>query len=497
MYVKKFEGDTLEETLNSIKFDLGPDAIILKTVNHKGLKSAFKKKKFEITAAISETSYIKKAKVDSVLSTDEKEKFYNSNAGHVSKMIGQFNGESKMSSSNGYGNMGLNKVVTTIKNNSSQVLTDVVSKTKNSLDEFLSSDSFSDNEPAVNQSRASRSPAVDEEHSLDELYVSSMDPIEEVDAKADYNKIIQEALLNQSSSTSPAVESSLKNQQHKIDMLEQKLFELTQSISLTKNQDDTSSVLYHLRKLLRSLSIDEKIIRTIIKKASFEFSKEDMNDEDLLFEFALREINGKIKTALPLFSSQEVGDGSVFTVLVSDVASGQTSMALRLAALCPDSLVISYCTNSQTLEKNKFTCQMLEIDVQEASSISEVLSMARKASEAKKKVFIDYKSNKSNADETKQFVDSMNRSFKNVEVLITLNAIHDEMVNRRNISKYQDFSAGVIISNVDQCLNFGALVNIHFMNLNLPFKFFGTGSVVPDDIESATSERIMSGLFQF
>jgi flagellar biosynthesis GTPase FlhF len=31
----------------------------------------------------------------------------------------------------------------------------------------------------------------------------------------------------------------------------------------------------------------------------------------------------------------------------------------------------------------------------------------------------------------------------------------------------------------------------------LPLKFFGTGPVVPDDIEAATAERLMAGLFQF
>ena len=43
MYVKKFESETLDEVLRDIKKELGPDAIILKTVTNKGLKGAFKK----------------------------------------------------------------------------------------------------------------------------------------------------------------------------------------------------------------------------------------------------------------------------------------------------------------------------------------------------------------------------------------------------------------------------------------------------------------------
>ena len=67
MYVQKFEGETLDEALKQVKSQLGPDAIILKTVTNKGLKGAFKKSKIEITAAISESSYTKKARVDHVL----------------------------------------------------------------------------------------------------------------------------------------------------------------------------------------------------------------------------------------------------------------------------------------------------------------------------------------------------------------------------------------------------------------------------------------------
>ena len=63
MYVRKFEAESLEDALKAIKKELGPDAIILKTVTNKGLKGAFKKKRIEITAAISEKSYTKKQKL--------------------------------------------------------------------------------------------------------------------------------------------------------------------------------------------------------------------------------------------------------------------------------------------------------------------------------------------------------------------------------------------------------------------------------------------------
>ena len=70
MHVRKFYGETIEETLKKIKSELGPDTIILKTVSNKGVKGALKKHKIEITAAISEKDYVKKASLENALDQD-------------------------------------------------------------------------------------------------------------------------------------------------------------------------------------------------------------------------------------------------------------------------------------------------------------------------------------------------------------------------------------------------------------------------------------------
>jgi len=48
MYVRKFEADTIEEALKDIKRELGPDAVILKTITNKGLKAHSKKRKSKL-----------------------------------------------------------------------------------------------------------------------------------------------------------------------------------------------------------------------------------------------------------------------------------------------------------------------------------------------------------------------------------------------------------------------------------------------------------------
>src|SRR5690606_11062619 len=120
----------------------------------------------------------------------------------------------------------------------------------------------------------------------------------------------------------------------------------------------------------------------------------------------------------------------------------------------------------------------------------------RKCTERKKSVVIDMKFNRRDMDESKKIIDGLKRSFGNLEFLVTISAINSEIYNRKILAKYKDFSNGVIISNVDQCMSFGSLLNVHLSYDSLPLKFFGTGPVIPEDIEAASSERILASMFQ-
>ena len=86
MYVRKFQGESIEETIKLIKKELGPEAIILKTETFKGIKSALKKSKVEITAAITEKNLKKKMNVERVLSDDQKERAFTGSSESLTEM---------------------------------------------------------------------------------------------------------------------------------------------------------------------------------------------------------------------------------------------------------------------------------------------------------------------------------------------------------------------------------------------------------------------------
>lgn len=504
MFVKKFEADTLEEALKAVKFELGPDAIILKTITNNGIKGAFKKKRIEITAAISERSYEKKAKVDKVLNDEQKEAFYQKPATSIKESIQKYSGNE--TSTAGYGSLGLNKVVNTISKGT-QGFADMTTKTsailKNSLDDFLSADE-------------------DVSEMSDSVEVETEKPAQKVQSRGKYaeppqvapvgRRTVSEAREEQKTSiTNPvtATNSSMvsreaynelrqevRTQQHKIDLLEQKIMELSQNYQFNQKHINEGKGIFQLRTTLRTLDVDEAHILDLIKKANYELSKDDLENADIVFEFALKEMAGSINTAIPLFAKIDTG-GPVVTVLVSEAASGQSTMGTKIAILKKDVVLIQYSQDAQNNASTDFAAQVFGLKIEKVQSFSEVIGLIRKACEAGKSVLVDVRLNSKFSEETKRFIETLRRGFQYVEVLCTISAIHSELYNRKIIARYKDIVDGVIISHVDLCMNFGALFNVHKAHTKLPLKFFGTGPVVPDDIEGATAERLMAGLFQF
>lgn len=495
MFIRKFEAETLEEALSDIKKELGPDAIILKTITNKGLKGAFKKKRIEITAAISEKSYVKKARVDQVLPDEAKEKFYQAPSQYISNMIDNHSEnverpapQTASAARGGYGSMGLNKPVKQAK----EIGAEIASKIKNGLDDFLVG---SASNSVASKSKFDSFLGDEEEEEFEIPAPRQAKPV----AAAAYER---QAAPRVEEAPAPKVEAKpqptrsvdyetraeLEGAERKISELEKKLFELSKVVERLEKREPEG--IYQLRTTLKSLDIADRFVQYVTRQALFDLNEREVQDPDAVFEFALKEMMKVISVNRPLFSTLE--DKSAITVLVSDDPCGQSSMIQKLSCLNPGSVVIR---NGQKGSGN-LSESLFGVEVHYASNLAEVMSCVRKSSEAGKQVFIDYKANRDETNETKKFIEGLKRSFANVEVLICLSAIHSELYNRKVISRYMGLSNGAVITFVDQCLNFGSLFNITECFEKLPFVFFGTGPVVPEDIEAASAERILAGVFQ-
>ena len=240
--------------------------------------------------------------------------------------------------------------------------------------------------------------------------------------------------------------------------------------------------------MLRGISINEVFIQNVMKKAMFEMDRDGLENPDLVFEFCLREMLERLQTKMPMFSSAD--HQGVITVLVSEDSVGQSSMTRKLAALEQDSHLIRFSAKGKV-----FTENVLGINVVEADNLSEIVSYCRQAVENKQHAYVDLRIDRSNLNEAKSFIEGLRRSFQDVEVLVCLSAIHSELYNRRVLSTYGDLAEGLVVTHLDQCLEYGALFNVITDRANLPLVFYGTGPVVPDDLEAA-SERLIAGMFK-
>jgi flagellar biosynthesis protein FlhF len=470
MYVKTFEGETLDEALKSVKHELGPDAIILKTVTNKGLKGAFKKGRIEITAAISEQNYARKAKVDKVFTEDQKENFYNSPASAISESIDTYNRPAGTSTSpQNYGNLGLNKVVKTVK--------DASDKIKHSLDDFLGAPPTDDARPQMMDSIMQEEVAIPQAPVQREERV----PAPQVTSTIDHSEIDK-------------LKKLLQTQAHQIKVLEDRLSEVSSNQYQNKPEDQETG-LSQLRIHLKTLDLSDKLVSDLCKKIIFELSKPELENADIVFEMALRILNDMIRVDMPLFSRTDTAEGPVITTLVSEVSCGQSSSVLKLAGLRENTKVICYRKNGNGKE-HEFTKSMLNLDVTVLNSLPEVITAARKSMQKAEHIILDLKFSNNEDEENKKFLNTLTKTFKNVQVIGTLSALQTEIYNRKILSKYKDFVSGTIITYMDQCLSYGPLINAQYAFKNMPFIFYSTGPVVPEDIESATSERIIASMFE-
>lgn len=478
MYVRKFEADSLEEALKNIKRELGPDAIVLKTVTNKGLKGAFKKKKIEITAAISEKNYTEKAKVDSVMNDEQREKFYQSSSSHVAQQIKGYN-DQKNVTAGGYGNMALNRTVKSTQTN----------ELNKSLDNFLKAP-----EPVQKVERAHveiPQPQFDEQAfdsfmETEEEILAAVEPVQE----APVQKPVEVKNVKQESSKYTEI---INSQNDRIQYLEGKINELM-GILETQQQVSSSTaspIFKELRNKLRALGISEEYIQNLIKKVSFDFDGNDGDDFNEVLDMTLSEMMSSIHTTMPLFSKSDEENKPTISLFVSDSTCGQTSMVQKIASLCPDSQIVYFGDES----KASFTDKLLGLNVKYVTSPSEIVTTCRKNMAEGINTFVDYKFIDEN-DNFKKFIRGLKRSFEKVEVFTTVSAIHTETYNEKVLNKYHDVSDGIVINFIDHCLDYGMLFNLNQKFQDTPYVFYGNGDTVPDDIEAATAERILAGMFR-
>jgi flagellar biosynthesis protein FlhF len=443
MYMRTFESDTLDEAFKEIKREMGPDAIILKTVTHKGVKGLYKKKKFEITAAIKEKDYLKKAQVDKAIPESKRNEFYAAPASYVNNMIDNYD----QNINKGYGQIGLNKTVKTNKNDE--------------LEDFLK-DEIEDQKPKKKIIAKNNSNGSIEVNKEDQLSANQQ-------ANIDISSIWAEVI---------SLNEKFKKQEIK----------LQQIISEDNNE------LINLNRFMSMNGISPKIIKKVLDQALNKFSEIEKVSIDELMDFALLEISQNLNIENPLVFSHRTEYEPVITVFISEGKSGQTSLSMKLSTMINNCQLIQFTNEKFQRNKNEIL-EILKIENIITETISDCLKELDKSCNEKKNVILDFAKLKNGFDENRIFLERIKKSFKRVEVILILNSLYDKENINSIIQKYNGLIDGLAFTFIDKTLSFNNVLNICSEN-KIPVKIFGTGEVIPNDIEMATTERIIKQAFK-
>jgi len=279
----------------------------------------------------------------------------------------------------------------------------------------------------------------------------------------------------------------VQEQERRIDQLEMIVNKLQSEL---RSSIEKKSAVYEIRKILKSFDLSEQVISHIVKKANFELSMEDLKNHELVYDLALREISQMILISKAKFFEKRSDNTCSITILCSPRSSGQTSMLSKMAELSEGAQIINFRFD----EQNTFKGKMLGLDVESVHTLHELVAMINQKKQNQRNIFIDLNGHSYPEDQTKKIISSIKNNFSNVEVLLSLSAIHSELYNTRIAQRYASIVDGLVISHLDVCLNLSALINLQF-NVKLPYLFFGTGPVIPRDIEIASRESIVSEIF--
>lgn len=467
MHVRKFEADSMDEALKAIKFELGPDAIIIKTITNSGVKSAFKKKKIEITAAISEEDYNKKRKIDNLLNEEQKQELYSKPSHSINEVMNQYGkrpnpaNNTVETKNSGYGKMALNKPVQRKEVETNHDVTDL------ELDSFLSQkDDFSVQSDHFEMKKF---------HQPEKKQATAKEPNYSDSEYWDLKQKVEEQ------------DSYLARMKEEMDLLRLKL----DDIGAHPASDDSSDVLKQMYTTLKTFDIDSNLLKTLMQSVRDSFHEEISEDE--LWAIAIDKIKSLLKIKpLTLLNSEK----SMVSVFISEGAAGQTSLIYKLASKVKRVKLITYVGPAiQQDVQDKYLEKIIGLDVCVVSKPSDLIAAIKDALNEDAFPIVDMKIRGQDFNNIKSIFSALRKSFSQVEVIGCLSAIHSELYNKKFLHQVQREVDYICFTHTDLCLNWVTMMNVHCHFPQVPLAALSTGPMIPQDLSEVRCEEFIKNMF--
>ena len=465
MQVKKFEAPTIQEALDNVKRELGPEAIILHTKKNSRGFGLLSKASVEVTAAVSDRSMTKKKIVEGRISDSNKDVMRNLPAKKQAEVYERY----------------VDRYVEQADRVEEKVQVNQKSK-KITATRYIDIQDDKQNSSRKEAVVAAQVPSPDLSKVALKQGISLEDEIKYL------KKTIEELKANQKASGEE---------------------DASFAASFFRSGASAQNVLQHtsldnpvIQEIFESLvvnGVDRKYVLSLIKKAVFELRPEQLSKIDQVIDALATEVMASIEV-LPVFEgiSTKVkgeGNGPAIFCLIGPTGVGKTTTIAKLA--------------SEAIHKKKLRVGLINLDSQRANTFEQLGTYARllklpfrsinsiediQASLADfhhlDLVIIDTEGRSHRDSQSLSKIQEKLKLLPQSKYFLTLSATTRDVELYDAANRFSGFNpAGVIITKLDEAVVFGGIYNLS-RRMKLPFVCFTTGQTIPDDIEDATKERI-------
>lgn len=505
MRVKKFEAPTLQEALDSVKRELGPEAIILHTKKNKGGFGLLSKSSVEVTAAVSDRALNRKTTVDKSLPDEKRAKLQSQSAPQQARTYEKFAERNHLD----------DEILKT---------SDRVSLTSRSARPTAPQAQTARPQAQVQgppqarvQARAQTAPASAASTTNRPMTAVRYADIDD-DARPSapsVRRAAQAAAQNLGGSAQPAYSPGGMGVEDEVRQLKRMVSELRAA------QEDVSSgsgaslpVISSpaLKDALEQLilnGVDKRYAIPLIKKVAFEMGDARLQDSDQVLDQVAIEImtSSSVMSALSGIEPRtKIADqsgivsgtpGARVLALVGPTGVGKTTTLAKIAseAILKRSLKVGL-INLDTYKVSAFDqlatyAKILNAPFRSAGSVED-LKLAIEDFKNLDLVLVDTAGRSQRDPGALKEMEQLLHTIPNIQTHLVLSAttrdaeLYD-MANRFSLFRPQ----GLVFSKLDEATTYGALFNLQ-QKTKLPLMYFTTGQRVPEDIEESTRERIVS-----
>ncbi len=507
MQVKKFEAPTLQEALENVKRELGPEAIILQTRNHRKGFGLLSKTSVEVTAAASERSMLKKEFAQNRLYGKSKDQVSKMSASDQTKVYDEFlekHLESRLGSAKDQVSIG-REVAKKAKQDSTLASTystrgQLASPNSEPSSVTVTARRYAD----INDGEKNKGPERKETvRNVDSQSSQAKADTTRLEAQLEAAKV---DLAKGTNATNGAVEKmsqkfgdEMLQMRKVIEQLQAQKERESQKRELGNGTLDSTALSDQFEELIIG-GVDRSLALELMKKAKFELDERSRQNREDVQDAVAGEMLAKVKVGNVFDGLQQKRAAAglpISWVMIGPTGVGKTTTVAKLASIAK-------------LQK-KLKVGLINLDTYKVGAFEQLASYG-------KLLNVPFRSVASQEDlraalaELKDLdliiFDTSGRSHKDAEAISATQNWTNEIPNSENflvlsattrdtelVESVKRFSVlapkGLVFSKLDESSVFGSLYNTSLKS-RVPMVFFTTGQRVPEDIEEASSERLVS-----